>query len=67
MPYFGRCFVFSSIVLVDEVDDDFNHGILFLGATFGNHQGEGNECVVGNALGAVSVIENAVAVEKPQE
>ena len=23
MPYFGRCFVFSSIVLVDEVDDDF--------------------------------------------
>ena len=67
MPYFGRCFVFSSIVLVDEVDDDFYHCVLFLSAAFCYHKGKGDEGVVGNALGAVFVVENAVAVEKPQE
>lgn len=25
------------IVLVDKVDDDFDHGVLFFGAAFGDH------------------------------
>lgn len=41
------------IVFVDEVDDDLDHGVLFFGATFGNHEGEGNKGVVGNALRTV--------------
>ena len=55
------------IVLVDKVDDDFDHGVLFLGSAFGDHQGEGDEGVVGNALGAVLIIKDAITVEKPQE
>lgn len=55
------------IILVNEVDDDFDHGVFFFGATFGNHQGEGDEGVVGNTLGAVLIIKDAVAVKEPQE
>ena len=55
------------IVLVDEVDNDFNHCVLFLGTAFGYHQGEGDEGVVGDAFGAILIVENAVAVEEPQE
>ena len=39
-----------SVVLVEEANDDFYHCVLFLGATFGNHEGEGNEGVVGDTL-----------------
>lgn len=55
------------IVLVDEVDDDFDHCVLFLGAAFGDHKGEGNKGVVGDALGAVLIIKDAVAIEEPEE
>lgn len=55
------------IVLVDKVDDDFDHCVLFFGAAFGNHEGEGYEGVVGDALGAVFIVKDAVAVEEPQE
>ena len=40
----------SLVVLVDKVDDDFDHGVLFFGATFGNHEGEGDKGVVGDTL-----------------
>lgn len=43
----------SSVVLVNEVDDDFYHGVLFLGAAFCYHQSEGHKSVVGYALSAV--------------
>ena len=57
----------SLIVFVDEVDDDFDHCVLFFGAAFGDHQGEGHEGVVGDALGAVLIVKDAVAVEEPQK
>ena len=41
--------------------------VSFFGAAFGNHQGEGNKGVVGNTLGAVLIIKDAVAIEEPQE
>lgn len=55
----------TSVVFVDEVDDYFDHGVLFLGAAFGNHEGEGNKGIVGDSLGAVFIIKDAIAVEKP--
>ena len=55
------------VILVDKIDDDFDHCVLFFGAAFGNHQGEGDEGIVGDALGAILVIKNAIAVEEPQE
>lgn len=53
------------IVLVDKVDDDFDHCVLFFGAAFGDHEGEGDEGVVGDALGTVLIIKDAIAVEEP--
>ena len=57
----------ASVILVDEVDDDFNHCVLFLSAAFCYHKGKGDEGVVGYALCAVFGVENAIAVEEPQE
>lgn len=54
-----------SVILVNKVDNDFDHCILFFGATFSNHQGEGNKGVVSDPLGAVLIVENAVTIEKP--
>lgn len=56
-----------SVVLVDEVDNDFDHGVFFFGAAFGDHQSEGYKCIVGDTLGTVLIIKYAIAVEKPQE
>ena len=55
------------VVLVDKVDDDFDHCVLFFGAAFGNHESEGDEGVVRDTLGAVLIIKDTVAVEEPQE
>lgn len=55
------------IILVDQVNDNFDHGVLFFGTAFGNHQGEGDKGVVGDALGAVLIIKDAVAIEEPQK
>lgn len=47
----------SLIVFVDEVDDDLDHCVLFFGAAFGDHEGEGNKGVVGYALGSADLAE----------
>lgn len=64
-----RCFlkwkIVISVILIDEVDDDFDHCVFFFGATFGDHQGEGDKGVVGDALGTVLIIKDAVAIEEP--
>ncbi len=56
-----------SVVLVDEIDDDFDHRIFLFGTAFGNHKDKGHEGVVGDAFAAVLVVEDAVAIEKTQE
>lgn len=53
------------IILVYEVVNDFYHGVLFFGAAFCDHQGEGNKGVVGDSLDAVFIIKDAIAVEEP--
>lgn len=55
------------VILVDEVDNDFDHCVFFFGSAFGNHQSEGDEGVVGDALGAILIIKDAVAIEEPEE
>lgn len=55
------------IILVYEVNDDFDHGVLFFGAAFGDHQSEGNEGVIGNSLGTVFIIKDTITIEEPQE
>ena len=46
------------IIFVDEVDDDFDHRVLFFGTAFGNHEGEGDGSIVGDALGAILIIKS---------
>lgn len=55
------------VVFVNQVDDNFDHCVLFFGAAFGDHEGEGDEGVVGDALGTVLIIQDTVAVEEPEE
>ena len=38
------------ILLINQIYNHFHHDILFLGAALGNHQGEGNEGVVGTRI-----------------
>jgi hypothetical protein len=54
-----------SVVLVDQIHHHLHHYVLFLGLAFGNHQGEGHQRVVGDTLGTVFVVEDAIVVEKP--
>lgn len=46
-----------AVVFVDEVDDDLDHGVLFFGATFSNHEGEGNKGIVSDAFGSADLAE----------
>lgn len=54
-----------SVILVDQVDDYFDHCVFFFGATFGNHSSESDEGGVRDALGAVFIIKYPIVVEKP--
>lgn len=42
------------VIFVDEADDDFDHGVFFFSAAFGDHEGEGDKGVDGDALGIIS-------------
>ena len=55
------------IALVDQVHHHFHHHIFFLRLALRNHQREGNEGIVGNALAPVFTVKNAVVVHKPQK
>ena len=57
----------SDVTLIDQIDHNFHHDILFLGLALGYHQGEGNKGVVRESLCAVRTIKDAVVIEKPQE
>ena len=56
-----------SVVLVDKVYNHFQHGVLFLSTAFRYHQGERHQGIVCDALGAVFIVKDAIAIEKPQE
>ena len=55
------------ILLVDKIDHHFHHYVFFFGFAFGDHEGEGNEGVVGDALGAVLTVKDAIIIEEPKE
>ena len=57
----------SLIPLVNQIHHHLHHHVLFLGATLGNHQREGHEGVVRQALGAIGTVEDAVVVQEPKE
>ena len=59
--------VLSLIPLIYQIHHHFYHHILFLGAALGNHQREGHEGVVRQALGAIGTVEDAVVVQEPKE
>ena len=54
----------GSVGLVDKVHHNLYHYILFLCFALGNHESEGNECVVSNSFGAIGAIEDGIVVHK---
>ena len=55
------------ISLVNQVHHHLYHHIFLLSLTLSNHKSERHESVIGKALGAVRAIEDAVAIEEPEE
>ena len=53
--------------MVNQIHHNFHHYVLLLCPALSNHQGQGNEGVVGQTLAAVGAVEDAVVVEEPQE
>ena len=56
-----------SILLVNQIHHHLYHYVLLFRLALGNHQREGHEGVVGDALSAVFVIEDAVVIEEPEK
>ena len=56
-----------SIVPVDQIHHHLRHHILLLGAALGDHQRQGDQCVVVQKARAVGTIEDAVVLQEPQE
>ena len=53
--------------MVNQVHHHLHHHIFLLSLTLSNHESESHEGIIGKALGAVRAIEDAVAVEEPEE
>ena len=51
----------------DEVKEDVDKDFLVGGSAFGDHQGHGDEGIVGDALAAIVAVEDVVLFEEPQE
>ena len=62
---FGTCHL--SVLLVDKVNHHFHHHIFLFRTTFGYHQREGYERVVGNSFVTVLTVEDAVPLHEPKE
>ena len=62
-----RVHTHSLIPLINQIHHHLHHHIFLLGAALGNHQREGHEGVVRQALGAVGAVEDAVVVQEPKE
>lgn len=52
----------QSVVLVDEIDDYFDHRIFLLGAAFGYHQSKSDKCIISDTLCAIFIVEYAISV-----
>ena len=55
------------VLLIDQINHYFYHHILFFCFTLSNHQCEGDEGVISQALRSIRAIENAIIIEEPQE
>ena len=51
--------LFMLILLINQIYYHFHHDVFFLGAALGNHQGEGNEGVVGTRIKSLFSKKNA--------
>lgn len=55
------------ILLINQIHYQLHHNILVFGLALGDEQGEGDQGIVGEATGAVGLVEAAVLVERPHE
>ena len=58
---------YDSIPAVDQIDDQFDHGLLIRRIALCDHQRDGHQCVVGNPLGAIFAVKRFVAGQKSDE
>ena len=56
-----------SVTPIDQIDDHFDYGVFLFRLAFGNQQGQGDQCIVGQTLAAVSTIEDVIGVQEVDE
>ena len=55
------------IILINQVNHNFLHNILFFRTAFGYHQCQGNEGIVCYTLSAICGIQDAVLLHEPEK
>ena len=56
-----------SVTPIDQIDDHFDYGVFLFRLAFSNQQGQGDQCIIGQALAAVGTIEDVVGVQEIDE
>ena len=59
--------VIVSIVLIDQIHHNLRHHVFFLRAALGNHQRQGDQCIVIQKARTVSTIKNPIVFQEPKE
>lgn len=60
-------FINALIDFIDQVHHNLRHHILFFCTAFGNHQRQGDQCIVIQKARTVGTVENPIILQKPQE
>ena len=55
------------VSLINQIHHHFHHHVLLLCFALCNHQSQGHEGVICQALGSVKAVEYAIVIQKPQE
>lgn len=59
--------VIVSIVLIDQIHHNLRHHVFFLRAALGNHQRQGDQCIVIQKARTVSTVKNPIVFQEPKE
>ena len=59
--------VIVSIVLIDQIHHNLRHHVFFLRAALGNHQRQGDQCIVIQKARTVSSVKNPIVFQEPKE
>ena len=60
-------FINALIVFIDQIHHNLRHHVFFLRAALGNHQRQGDQCIVIQKARTVSTVKNPIVFQEPKE